>query len=235
MRSLTHNTFGCVSLLLALAPAAWPQTHVQSAARQLPDLAWTRDYAIPYTTAKQPPVQAKVRQQLNLSPQFLPALRAAFPQRQWFWKDHGRFGTVAEVAQTFLGVPGRSWDTGASAWIDEDRYVTEEGCVPHACTDRGMLWMDTAPAPALIFIASDVVPTGTFGDTHLWIYVSNAKLANTLPTAFQRSVRRWYDDNQAQGYKQKVILATMVSPDGGMRDVGFEDVVGKATAAGATR
>lgn len=231
---MTRRVHKSMLILVGFMLASVSGASAQHAASRPPGLTWTRDYAIPYTDAEQSTVKAKLHEQLNLSPRFLPTLGAAFPQRQWFWKDHGRFWTVAEVAQTFLGIPGRSWDVGASAWIDDDRYVSEEGCVPHDCFDRGLLWIDTdADSPVVIFALTQLAMSPAPDGTHMWVFVSRKKMNYPLPAAFQRSAKRWYDANQAQGYKENVLLATVVTTDGEQHDISFEDVVGKT--AGATR
>ncbi len=222
-----HNRFlipaSSVAALIVVAVNVCAQRPVL----KLPDLAWTRNYAIPDGSA-QSDSKAPIQRQLSQEPRLMPVLRIAFPQRQWIWKDHGSFWSLPEVARAFLA----SVNAGHSAWLDEDRYVSEEGCVPHDCFDRGLLWIDTdSAAPVMIFALTQIAPAPQGDGSHMWIFLSLKRFTYPLPAAFQHSAKRWYDASQAQGYKENVLLATVVTTDGEQHDISFEDVIGKTAGA----
>ena len=114
------------------------------------DLSWARELASP----------EKKDGDNKWDPQFRGLMRSSFPQRQSFWRDHEKFPSVPELVQEFLGVPG-------SVSLDGDRFVTMDGCVPHACSARGMVWIDTRGIgkPLVIFVAPEDVSTANNGKT----------------------------------------------------------------------
>jgi|ERR1035437_9551235 hypothetical protein len=195
------------------------------------DASWTRTYAVPWQNIPVVPDFAQEQGQenrLNGDPRFLPLLKSAFHQQQWFWRDHYRFTPVPDLVQTFIGVPG-------SALLDENRYITADGCVPHDCNDRGMLWIDTGSRPAmLIFVATGLVRGSDRSDpTHLWILSSKHLDFENLPPAFLTSLRRWKDDNAAHGYKEDFVLATLVQPTGEQVDLTYPTLFYKQNEPGA--
>lgn len=191
---------------LALPPKPAAPTHTSTAS----DAAWVRTYTIPAGQLK-PPTQGQVQgreNDLNWDPRFLPLLKSAFPQKQWFWFDHHHFTPVANLIQTFIGVPG-------DVVLDNNRYVTADGCVPHDGFDRGMLWIDTGANPAhIIFVATQLISSLGPGDETLWLFSSAHLNWTDLPPAFLTSLKRWQDKNNATGYPQHITIATLVQPSG---------------------
>lgn len=184
------------------------------------DAAWTREYAAPFVTSEAASTEGIGRESwLNLDPRFAALLRSSFPQKQWFWHDQYRFTSVPELIQEFIGVPG-------DAILDNGRYVTVDGGVPHAAFDRGMLWIDTGQRPALlIFAGANLVAGGDNNPYHLWVF-SSAKVNWTiLPSPFLTSLRRWISIIGAKGYRgtagyhYNFVLATFVQPNGEMQDI----------------
>jgi len=148
-----------------------------------------------------PPSTNGYENEFNGDPRLSALLKSSFPQHQWFWYDHYKFTPLPDLIQTFIGVPG-------SALLDEDRYLTANGCVPHDCTTRGMLWIDTTAHPAkLIFVATGDVSAGT-GDkgasSMLWIFSSSKLNWQKLPQAFLNSLHRWQNDLTEQDRKGHV-------------------------------
>jgi hypothetical protein len=171
------------------------------------DASWAREFASPSGQGRE--------NALNGDPRFSAFLGSSLHQQQSFWLDHGHFTPVAELVHTFIGVPG-------SVLLDENRYVMADGCVPHDCYDRGMVWIDTAAQPAaVIFVATGLV-SGSQGNAtseHLWLFSSTTLDWQNLPEAFRASLQRWYKTNQMKGYDEKILLVTLVQPNGHMIDV----------------
>ena len=215
MRPHLVATFaGCLALLLA-SPA-------QASTRATPraNAAWVRTFAAPYTPSRNSGIGNG--SSLNWDPRFNALLRSSLPQRQWFWYDHNRLVSTADLIHTFLGVTGNTI-------LDDNRYVTTDGCVQHLCDATwGMLWIDTASRPpALIFVGNTMVggdePTGE----HLWLFTSSKLDGQHLPPPFLLSLRRWLeavdwpgepgaDRHRSQPHFD---LATTVQPSGAQEDM----------------
>ena len=135
------------------------------------------------------------------NPQFRALMQKSFHQRQTFWRD--------------LGVP-------AGVTLDQDRFVTMDGCVPHACSARGMVWIDTKGSgkPLVIFVAQqDVSTVDTDKHTlqHLWLYSSVELNWQKMPPQFQQSLLRWYASYQETWIKYfriDALMLTLVEPSG---------------------
>ena len=164
-----------------------------------------------------PPSQHGDENAFLWDPRLPPLLKHALPQREFWWvnKYHGS-APVSGTVREFLGVP-------KDVFLDQGRYVTASGCVPHDCGDRGMLWIDTAVRPAtLVFVATGAV-TNAKGDnvTHLWLFASRQLDFESLPPAFLASLQRWREINTADHDAEDVILATLVQPSGQMVDLSY--------------
>jgi hypothetical protein len=158
--------------------------------------------------------------QLNWDPRFRELLQSSLPQHQFFWRDHGRFTSLPELVQTFIGVPG-------DVLLDQNRYVTINGCVPHACSVRGMVWIDTAPSkqPSLIFVATSSLspePSEIESLVHLWLYSSTPLNWQKLPPRFVSSLTQWWNKTTrvwADTAPERIVLVTIVQPSGEMVDL----------------
>lgn len=151
---------------------------------------------------------------LNWDPRFTALLKGAFPQKQWFWYDHYRFTPLPELIQTFIGVPG-------NAILDDNRYVTIDGCVAHDCSaNLGMLWSDTEQRPALLlFVGINIVAGSSDNASHLWIFSSANLNWTALPKPFLASLHRWILKISANPYNRyNFVLTTFVQPNGEMQD-----------------
>jgi hypothetical protein len=191
------------SILLSQSLAAQSVSRAKPEAQN--DLAWARAFASP----------EKKDSDNKWDPQFRALIRSSFPQRQSFWRDHGKFLSVPELVEEFIGVP-----EGVS--LDGDRFLTMDGCVPHACSTRGMVWIDTRRSgkPLVIFVAPEDVSTA---DTekqalqHLWLYSSDELNWQKMPPDFITSLGRWYSNYQAtwsKYYRINVLMLTLVEPNG---------------------
>ena len=187
------------------------------------DAAWAKMYATRCgpATRRCPPSTNGYENAFNGDPRLSTLLKSSFPQHQWFRSDHHKLTPLPDLIQMFIGVPG-----GLS--LDEDRYVTADGCVPHLCdVNRGMLWIDTGVHPAdAIFVATNLVSgDGSQDASHLWIFSSNKLNWQHLPPSFLISLPRWLSTIAkpgyygTSGYPFNFVLATIVQPNGEMEDI----------------
>jgi hypothetical protein len=206
-----------ISLFICAIPTLGQNAQKPTPSASTKDATWTRQFAVPFNTQQAPTVHGK----LFTDPRFLPLLRASFPQRQWFWYDHGRLVSTDNLIDTFLGV------SFGDPILDEGRYVTTDGCVPHVCdVDRGMLWIDTGVHPAdTIFVATNLVGGNGSAGFHLWMFSSTKLNWQHLPPAFLVSLTRWLSTiaepgyNGTSGYSFNFVLATIVQPSGVIEDI----------------
>ncbi len=217
--------FRCL-LVLPLCSAQAQVTVAPAAnAYELADNAgWVREFAAPDTPPDKPRIVGVGRgNDLNWDPRFVALLHSSFRQRQWFWYDHYKFPPLPDVVQTFLAVPG-------DVILDKDRYVTVDGCVPHAGYLRGLLWMDTGEHPAaVIFSGIDLVSSESGKESyHLWLFSSKKLARNQMPGPFLASLHRWLTIlstngyRGTNGYKYHFDLVTLVQPTGEMVDISPE-------------
>jgi hypothetical protein len=152
-----------------------------------------------------------------LDPRFASLLKTSFHQHQFFWRDYGHFTPLPDVAQEFIGVPG-------DVLLDENRYITADGCVPHDCQDRGMVWIDTASpeTPTVLFAATGMV-RGSLSDNglgwHLWIFSSTKLDWQHMPAHFVASLTGWWEHPQEGAEREDLLLVTVVQPSGEMVDL----------------
>ncbi len=192
-------------LLLCTLPVAGAQTAARGTPKSSYDLGWARALASP----------DKKDDDNKWDPQFRALMQSSFHQRQTFWRDHGRFSTMPELVMEFLGVP-------AGVTLDQDRFVTMDGCVPHACSARGMVWIDTRGSgkPLVIFVAPQDVSTADSNKgalQHLWLFSSNELNWQKRPPQFEASLSRWYGSYQqtwAKYYRMDALILTLVEPSG---------------------
>jgi hypothetical protein len=123
-------------------------------------------------------------------------LRDHLTAHQIFWNENE---SLADTALEFLGVPGQ-------VILDDNRYFSMDGCVPHFCPSRGLLFVDLGTAhPLVVFVAIDWVkdnktPGQTGAEYTLWLF-SNRPLnigsatdeAGTehVPPALIHTISRW--------------------------------------------
>jgi hypothetical protein len=169
------------------------------------DLAWVRTF----TSAD------KKNSDNKWDPRFRALIKQSFDQRQTFWRDHGRFLTLPELVMEFIGIP-----EGVS--LEQDRFVTMAGCVPHACSARGMVWIDTKGTgrPLVLFVAPQDVSTEQTEKRalqHLWVFSSVELNWQKMPPQFEASFARWYRSYRAtwaQYYQLDGVMVTLVEPSG---------------------
>ncbi len=192
-------------LLLCMLPLAGAQSLTRKVPETSYDLDWARAFASP----------DKKDADNKWDPQFQALMQSSFHQRQTFWRDHGRFSTVPELVTEFLGVP-------EGVKLDQNRFVTMDGCVPRACSARGIVWIDTRGSgkPLVIFVVpQDVSTTETNKNVlqHLWLFSSNELNWQKMPPQFKTSLLQWYELYQAtwvKYYSMDVRMVTLVEPSG---------------------
>jgi hypothetical protein len=174
--------------------------------------------------------------EFNSDPRLAVLLQQTLPQRESWWVDgYGGSTTIRSIIPTFLGVPG-------DFSVAEDRFITATGCVPHACMIHGMLWIDTATQPAtVIFVGEELVVGGMAGESgyHLYIYTSRElatyyagkRHIGRFAPQFLSSLQQWHDANVSKYDHQKIILATIVWPNGRSNDLFWSDLDSSAKSA----
>ncbi|MGA7159092.1 MAG: hypothetical protein WBY53_19760 [Acidobacteriaceae bacterium] len=195
------------------------------------DAAWAKTYATDCGAAMKhrcPPSTSGYENEFAGDPRFLPLIKHSLPQRESWWVNgYGGSAPVSSIVQEFIGVPG-------DLLLDDNRYVTATGCVPHDCGDGGMLWVDTGTQPAtVVFIAHVAIesPTGDAGK-HLWLYGSKTLNFQALPSDLLANLQRWHSSLVASVQKlpepdraifsKRIALATIVQPNGRMRDLTYD-------------
>jgi hypothetical protein len=205
-------------LLGCLAAAA--QAHASPAhAASVASVAWIKDYASGCPGNQTPcPASPRGRENaLNWDPRFLPLLKKSFRQQQHWWTGRSGTAPVSGMVQTFLGVPG-------DVFLDDDRFVTATGCVPHDCLDTGLLWIDTGSHPAtLVFVATDAIHNITGESaTHLWLYTSTHLDFSNLPPDLLKNLDRWHTAHSPPRFPMNVPMATLVQPNGLSTDLTWD-------------
>jgi len=168
------------------------------------DLGWLHEFVGPYTG-----------KDVKWDQHFQALITASLHQRQSFWHDHGKLISLPDLVQVFIGIPG-------SVVADEDRFYTIDGCIPHDCMDKGMVWIDSASnvKPAVIFVAMSSVNTAQSergAPIHLWIFSSTTFNWQKLPPNFLLHVNQWWaaTQNYSKAYfDDELALVTIVQPTG---------------------
>ena len=190
-----------------------PLAH-SSSGSQFGDLAWIRE-STASSAGSAVDSEKGSKNRFNTDKRFSALLRASFPQHQYFWRDHGVFTPLAELVHTFIGVPGK-------AVLQQQRYAVFDRCVPHACSARGMVWVDTESRgrPELIFVATDSVNGSAAAPeslVHLWMFSSVKLNWGQLPPTFIEAVSQWWAATLKAWERyttEKVVMVSLVEPSG---------------------
>jgi hypothetical protein len=187
------------------------------------DASWAKAYATDCGHAMKHPCPASTNgyeNAFNGDPRLLALLKHSLPQHESWWVNgYGGSTPVSGIVQEFIGVPH-------DLLVDDDRYVTATGCVPHDCLDGGMLWIDTAAKPATVIFAgaTDVRAAQVNPPKHVWIYTSTNAKTLTLPPNFLRHLAAWYKADIDPKGSVPVALTTIVLPNGRMNDFLYKTV-----------
>ena len=220
--------FGSLLSRVVVSTLLWIGAVSNSAAQPKPnafappdrDASWAKAYATSCPQYKHPcpPSTDGYENAFNGDSHLPGLLKQSLPQRESWWVNgHAGSAPVSSIVQGFIGVPG-------ALIVDDDRYVTANGCVPHACAIIGMLWIDTGMRPAtVIFVAEVMIEDLKGGDAnHLWVYTSALENFGALPPNFLTSLKRWHDSVPNKYFPQTVTVATIVQPNGRMEDLTFD-------------
>jgi len=146
---------------------------------------------------------------------FIGLIQTSLNQRQNFWYEKGKLVSTLELVQVFLGISGD--------FTSEKGVYSIEGCVPHACPARGLLWIDTTakPKPTVVFVAmQDVYGSENAQNVvHLMIYSSSKLDWQKLPPAFVKSLHQWWMKNDNTNGEYLPVLATLIGPNGIAQDI----------------
>jgi hypothetical protein len=155
-----------LAALLLTASMAHAQMHMPQLSHKEKekgeDVSWLAPYATPAPDGR--------GNDLLRDTHFRLFLRDHLTARQIFWNENE---SLADTAIEFLGVPGQ-------VILDDNRYLSFDGCVPHFCPSRGLLFVDLGTAhPLVVFIAVDwvkdnKVPGQTGAEYTLWLFSNRA-------------------------------------------------------------
>ncbi len=187
------------------------------------DAAWAMTYATDCGAAMKHPCPLSstgYENEFNGDPRLPALLKRSLPQSESWWVNgYGGSAPVSSIVQEFIGVP-------QGLLLDDDRYVTASGCVPHDCVTNGMLWIDTGTQPATVVFVASVSIQSFKGDAgnHLWLYASKTLNFEVLPPDLLAGIARWHNSiiNSKPLFSQSVTVATLVQPNGRMRDLTYD-------------
>lgn len=204
------------AVLLALvattpAPAQFhfPQ-HTTKAKVPREDLSWLAPFAQPEPDGRE--------NDLIHEPRFKSFLRDHLSAPQTFWNDNQ---SLADTVMDFLGVPGK-------VLLDDNRYLSIDGCVPHFCPSRGLLFVDLGvDHPLVAFAAIDwtrdnKTPSQSGAEYTLWLF-SNRVLRTTttdaettaIPAPLIHTIARWSaQPSSGSTTLQNITSVILVDPDG---------------------
>jgi hypothetical protein len=199
-------------------------------ARSDTDASWAKAYATSCGSNGKylcPPSTNGYENAFNGDSRLPGLLKRSLPQQQSWWVNGhgGGSAPVSSIVQELIGVP-------KDLFVDNDRYVTATGCVPHDCADNGMLWIDAGAHPATVIFVAEVGITSVKGgnNNHLWIYASSHQNFEALPQNFLISLKRWHKSIATEESPQSVSVATLVQPNGLMSDLTYDTVFFKDNA-----
>jgi hypothetical protein len=181
-----------LAALLFTASIAYAQIHMPQLSHKEKDkgedVSWLAPYANPAPDGR--------GDELTHDSRFKLFLREHLTAHQIFWNENESLG---DTAIEFLGVPGQ-------VVLDDNRYFSFDGCVPHFCPSRGLLFVDLGTAhPLVVFVAIDwvkdnKVPGQTGAEYTLWLFSNRAlniaggtddTTTEHVPPALIHTISRW--------------------------------------------
>lgn len=208
MHRRLHLAAAPLLLIGAVAPAQIhsPQVSIHRHHAEQ-DLSWLWQYTEPAGGSRE--------NALLWDPHFKPFLQRNLTAPQSFWNASAKQNIpLSDVAMNFLGVPG-------DVLGENDRYVTADGCVPHFCPDRGLLWVDLGlPKPLVVFAAIDWITENRATEDKnatytLWLFPNQPVDPSLIPGALIRSIRRWTSKPSSGATElQNITRVFLVDPDG---------------------
>lgn len=202
-----HHTIQLVTLAFALTVSAPAQFHMPQLSHKekttKDDVSWLAPYASPEPDGRENDLVHDIR--------FRSFLRDHLKAPQTFWNENQSLpDTVAE----FLEVPGK-------VILDDNRFLSIDGCVPHFCPSRGLLFVDLGTAhPLIAFAAIDwtkdnKTPSQEGAEYTLWLFTNQPLNASAMTEALKRTIARWTAQPSSDSNTlQNITNAILVDPDG---------------------
>jgi hypothetical protein len=181
-----------LAAILLTASMAYAQIHMPQLSHKEKDkgedVSWLAPYANPAPDGR--------GDELTHDSRFKVFLRDHLTAHQIFWNENESLG---DTAIEFLGVPGQ-------VILDDNRYFSFDGCVPHFCPSRGLLFVDLGtPHPLVVFVAIDWVkdnktPGQTGAEYTLWLFsnhpltidsATNVAGVEHVPPPLIHTISRW--------------------------------------------
>ena len=174
------------------------------------DVSWLAPYANPAPDGRS--------EELLRDQRLRPFLRDHLTAPQIFWNENEPlFETILE----FLSQPNQ-------VILDDNRYLTLDGCVLHFCPSRGLLYVDLGTAhPLVAFVAIDWVkenkaPGQTGSEYTLWLFANRPLTSATatdeaarIPAALIHAIDRWIAvPSSGSTTPPNITNTVLVDPDG---------------------
>ncbi|MDE3104371.1 MAG: hypothetical protein KGK08_04265 [Acidobacteriota bacterium] len=195
----------CLSVALAAVAAAQfhlPQ-HLGHSKAQGEDTSWLGQYASPEPDGRAGELLHDYR--------FKEFLRDHLKAPQSFWNDNE---SLADTAFEFLSTPGR-------VLLRDNRYLAVDGCVPHFCPSRGLLFVDLgSPHPLVAFAAVDWTrdnhsTTQPGAEYTLWLFADQQLATDALPAPLTAALTQWSGATATGSDRpQNITNLFLVDPDG---------------------
>ncbi|MCU1320937.1 MAG: hypothetical protein JWM43_586 [Acidobacteriaceae bacterium] len=174
------------------------------------DVTWLALFANPAPNGRQ--------NELIRDPRFKGFLRDHLTAPQTFWNDNE---PLVDTILEFLEVPNQ-------VVLDDNRYLSADGCVKAFCPARGLVFIDLGTAhPLVAFVAIDWVkenktPDQSGAEYTLWLF-SNRALnpgeseveGNRIPPALKNAIARWSGQPSSGSVAiPHITNAVLVDPNG---------------------
>jgi hypothetical protein len=200
-----RNPLQLAALLLFTATTAHAQFHFpQHAAKDKSpkeDVSWLAPYATPAPEGRQA--------ELVHDPRFRSFVRQYLTAPQTFWNDNQ---SLADTVFEFLATPGQ-------VVLDDNRYLSIEGCVPQFCPSRGLLFVDLGLSqPLVVFAAIDwtkdnKTPGQAGAEFTMWVFTNHP--LDAIPAPLHHAIATWSAIPTAETTNTpNVTNVILVDPDG---------------------
>jgi hypothetical protein len=114
----------------------------------------------------------------------------------------------------FLSVPGK-------IVLDDNRYLAIDGCVPHFCPSRGLLFVDLGTDHALVAFAAidwtkdNKTPSQSGAEYTMWLFTNHTLSNGAIPSGLTRALARWTaQPSSGSTTPQNITNTILVDPDG---------------------
>jgi hypothetical protein len=167
-------------------------------AQSSPDPHWLLEYKGNYKEAKR---------DLKWDQRFKPFIDHYLRMKQRIVPNSPNMG---DVVFTYLGIPGEYRSDG-------NRYFYADGCMPRACPEKGLIWVDLkADSPTVVFAALAELSGSDAPGITLYVFTSGEMRSSDLPDNLKSSINYWMSKPLADGTFEtygKISRAVIVGPD----------------------